>query len=344
MKKQRKWLAPVAFLALVAITVLVVAGQSKTFTAEGFLEYIGTVKPWGLAAAVGCTLLYVLFEGQALLVLCRALGYRPRAYRGVLYSAADIYFSAITPSATGGQPASALLMMGDGIPGAMSTVILLLNLAMYNLALMGASLAGLLLWPGVLGAFDTPAHLLIALGAGLHLALIAGIFLLVLSDKLFLKVINLFLHLGQKLHILKNAEARREKLMEIENDYRACAGELAHRKIALFHALLLNIGQRVATTLVPVVLYVAAGGPARDMGRMFSIQIMAVLGSNSVPIPGAVGVADYLFLNGYGALIEDPTNLEMLSRTITFYSCVLLCGLILLGSFFLKKHQGSETE
>ena len=62
-------------------------------------------------------------------------GLLPGLVRGVLYSAADIYFSAITPSATGGQPASALLMVGDGIPTAVTTVVLLLNLAMYNLSI-----------------------------------------------------------------------------------------------------------------------------------------------------------------------------------------------------------------
>lgn len=54
----------------------------------------------GLAAAALCTLLYILLEGLALLTICRALGYRRSVGQGVLYSAADIYFSAITPSAT----------------------------------------------------------------------------------------------------------------------------------------------------------------------------------------------------------------------------------------------------
>ena len=51
----------------------------------------------------------------------------------------------------------------------------------------------------------------------------------------------------------------------------------------------------------------------------------------------AVGVADYLFLDGYGALMPDPVNLELLSRTVSFYCCVLLCAVILLLSFITQK-------
>ena len=342
MKKRPKWLAPVAFLVLVLATVYVVSRQSASFTAEGFLEYVKKVKPWGLAAAAVCMIGFIVFEGMALLVICRALGYRRGWHRGVMYSAADIYFSAITPSATGGQPASALTMMSDGIPGAVTTVVLLLNLVMYNVALFVTALFALVIWPGVLSAFDTPAHVLVAAGAVLHVALIAGMLVLVLSEKLFLRIMNLFLHLGQKLHLVKDAEGRREKLLQIEQDYRASAGVLHRHKGALLMALLYNFAQRIATTLVPVVLYAAVGGPLRDLRKLFAIQVIAVIGSNSVPIPGAVGVADYLFLDGYGILLADPINLELLSRTISFYICVLVCAMLLLASFILHKRQGSE--
>lgn len=344
MLKKHKWIAPVAFVLLVIVTVYVVASQSKTFTAEGFVEYVGAVEPWGLAVSVVCMLGYIAFEGMALLVLCHAMGYDSSFHRGVLYSAADIYFSAVTPSATGGQPASALLLMADEIPGAVTTVALLINLCMYNLALLGSALVGWLIWPGVLGVFDPLAHVLIGAGALLHLALVAGILLLVFSDRLFLRLVNLFLHLGQKLHLVKSAEARAERLLKIEDDYRVCSGGLMRSKGALTLALLYNLIQRVATSLVPVVIYAATGGSAPDLSRLFSIHVMAVLGSNSIPVPGAVGVADYLFLNGYGALMPDPTNLELLSRTITFYSCVLVCGILLLLSFFINNKKPRKRE
>ena len=337
MLKKHKWLAPVLFVALVALTILVVAGQSKTFTAEGFIAYVKSVRPWGLITAVGCMLCYILFEGLALLETCRALGYRRGWRRGVLYSAADIYFSAITPSATGGQPASALLMIGDGIPAAVTTVALLLNLLLYTLSIFVITLAGLALSPGALGMFGVPARLLMVVGAALQLALIGGILLLIFKENIFLKLVDVFLRLGEKLRLVRNAEARKEKLLQVEADYQASAGVIRRHLPALSGAFVLNILQRLSIVLVPVVLYAASVPAPRSLRRAFAAQTWVIMGSNSVPLPGAVGVADYLFLDGYGALMPDPVNLELLSRTVSFYCCVLLCAVILLLSFITQK-------
>ena len=57
---------------------------------------------------------------------------------------------------------------------------------------------------------------------------------------------------------------------------------------------------------------------------------MAILGYNFIPIPGAMGVADALLLDVFGSFLgnaQAAANLELLSRSISFYLCVLLCGI-----------------
>ena len=95
----------------------------------------------GILTFMGCQnapkmLGFILFEGFALVVLRRAFGYRRGVWSGYIYSASDIYFSAITPSATGGQPASAYFMIKDGVPGMVVTVTLVANLFMYTLSII----------------------------------------------------------------------------------------------------------------------------------------------------------------------------------------------------------------
>ena len=50
---------------------------------------------------------FIYFEGEAIRVIVAHMGYPTKRSHGFVYSAADVYFSAITPSASGGQPASA---------------------------------------------------------------------------------------------------------------------------------------------------------------------------------------------------------------------------------------------
>ena len=90
---------------------------------------------------------FIYFEGEALRVLVRHMGYPAKRSHGFVYSAADVYFSAITPSASGGQPASAYFMLKDGIAGTAVMAALLLNLIMYTLAILTIGLVDILIFP-----------------------------------------------------------------------------------------------------------------------------------------------------------------------------------------------------
>ena len=92
---------------------------------------------------------FIYFEGEALRVLVRHMGYPAKRSHGFVYSAADVYFSAITPSASGGQPASAYFMLKDGIAGTAVMAALLLNLIMYTLAILTIGLVDILIFPEV---------------------------------------------------------------------------------------------------------------------------------------------------------------------------------------------------
>lgn len=83
--------------------------------------------------------------------------------------------------------------------------------------------------------------------------------------------------------------------------------------------------------LVPVCFFFGSGGRLEQALAVAAVQSCIVLGSNAAPLPGAMGVADYLFLDGYCALVQDPVSMELASRGISFYGCFVLCGLILLA-------------
>ena len=103
----------------------------------------------GILLASVSMLGFIYFEGEALRVLVRHMGYLAKRSHGFVYSAADVYFSAITPSASGGQPASAYFMLKDGIAGTAVMAALLLNLIMYTLAILTIGLVDILIFPEV---------------------------------------------------------------------------------------------------------------------------------------------------------------------------------------------------
>ena len=85
-------------------------------------------------------------------------------------------------------------------------------------------------------------------------------------------------------------------------------------------------------------------GNIKERLMYFQHRAMWFLVQNSVPIPGAVGAADYLFIDGFGGILKDPVSIELLSRGISFYCCIIICGIITLGIYCAKAWKGMKQK
>ena len=339
-RKKRVWMLLSA--AIAALSIWAVTSQWKGFSLAAFREDLQQADKRWLIPAILCMLGFVVFEGCALKASCDALDYRTSLGRACSYSAADIYFSAITPSASGGQPACLLLMRRDGIPGSVGTAVLLLTLAMYALAILSIGLLCLIFWPQVFFVFDTTGRVLIVIGF-LAQAILATLFLLmILRERMLEKACRAILHGLAKLRLVRREEALRERLDRTMENYRRCAQLLAGRKGLLRRSYLFNLLQRASMIAVTMFTYLAMGGRGRLAGSIFAMQSYVVIGSNCVPIPGAMGVADYLMLDGFENFLPADlvVSMELLSRSLSFYICVLLCGMFV---FFMSVRKRKEA-
>lgn len=342
--KKKKIIYGIVFLILAVLTVIAVISQSKTFSFDKFISYIGDASPWWLIASVLSMLSVILFEGLSVRHICTRLGYKRSVLRSNVWSAADIYFSAITPSATGGQPASAVCMMRDGIPVAVCTVSLLVNLVMYTLAIVVIGVVCTLICPGVFFNFSLISKILIVFGFAIQVGLVFVFLMLIKKDRVVLKIADKFLSLLHKMHIVKDVEKKRESLVETMQGYKDCAKAVSGDKKLIFGALAYNMAQRLALIFVSMFVFLAVGGSASMIPEIIVTQSFVVLGSNAMPVPGSVGVADYLFIDGYSSIIKDAVNIELLSRGISFYCCLILSGVIILAETLFRRTESRRSK
>lgn len=322
----------IAAIVLAVVTVLVVLSQNKEFSFPALWESLREANVWYLGAAVASSLCICLAEAQALRVSCRALGHPCRYRRSVVYSAADLYFSAITPSASGGQPLCAALMMRDGIPGAVSTAALLATLSMYTMSLLLLGIVALVLFPGIFLALDPAAQILILIGYAIFLALTAFFLLLLKNEALLRKMCTFVVKLGAKLHLLRHPERTLEKLGRSMDEYGRSVAVLRTKKRMFFVILGHNLLQRLATSLVPFFVALSGGATIGQACSLWGAQIYSMIGSNCLPIPGSMGVADYLMLHSFELVLPEAqaVSLELISRALSFYFVVILCGTLVL--------------
>ena len=336
MRKKILW--AVITLCLSVLTIIALFYNGGLSLSELWQDIRESSFGW-LVASSFCMLGFIFFEGRSLVLILRTLGYPARKRRGFLYASADIYFSSITPSATGGQPASAYFMHKDGISGSAVVVSLILNLTMYTLAIVSLGLLSIVFFPGIFLEFNLTCKLMILVGV-FAMVLLAMLFVILLKRRSFLLGMgDIIISVLNKFRCRAVARKVRAKLDEVIEKYNECVELLSGRKRLLFRTYLLNLLQRTLHILVTVFCYYAMHGRIEDGLKVFAIQTYVVLGSNFIPVPGAVGISEYIMYHGYVMLLDDESSyaLALLSRGISFYTCCAISIVtVLLGYIMLR--------
>ncbi|MBR0163296.1 MAG: flippase-like domain-containing protein [Lachnospiraceae bacterium] len=340
MKKRALW--TIAAIIIAALSIWAVFANAHSLTFAEIADAIRHGHTVFLCAAVLCMLGFIVFEALSLLWILRYAGYPRSLAQGIVYSAGDVYFSAITPSASGGQPASMFFMRENGIPGAVITVTLILNLVMYTLAILVIGVLCLIFKADVFFHFNAVSKTLIVIGFAALTGLACIFYGLLRRGGVLRAIGNRLITLLATIRLMRHPDKWREKLDRLVEEYRMCAATVSGKKRVLSVVFLFDFLQRAAQISVTLMMYYALGGEAGGHGAdLFAIQTFSQIGSNCVPVPGGMGVADYLMLDGFSSIFagDYAFQLELLSRGLSFYICTLLSGLIVVLGYVGSKRK-----
>lgn len=326
-KSQKKQLLNILFvLALAAFTVWTVSDMD--FAAVQ--DFFAVCNPWFLIGALVCMVGYFFFEGISLHLIIRRFGGKPRFRDSIAYASADVYYSAITPSATGGQPASAFYMMRDGIPGGIACFGLIFNLLAFAAAFLVVGAVVLIANFSLFLSYGVASKILILIGLGFQAVLILVFGACLFFPNMILGVGHFFINLLCKIRIFRNKEKWMGKIDGMVENYRSSLDYFKHHKMLIFPVLFFDILQRMS--LIGISCFVCASITDLSMWEIFSIQTFVVLGFNAVPLPGGSGAFEYMYLEAYAHVFtDDMTKTTMLiTRVISYYLSMVVCAAITL--------------
>lgn len=343
MKKKVIW-AVITF-CLSVLTIYTLFYNSGLSLTELWQDIKNASPVWLIPAAL-CMLGFIFFEGRSLVLILRTLSYPAKKRRGFLYASADIYFSSITPSATGGQPASAFFMHKDGIAAEAVTVSLILNLTMYTLAIIALGLISLIFFPGIFLDFSLPCKIMILIGIFAMIILTVFFIILLKRQNILLKFGNIIVALMSRFHFKTASTRFKTKLDTMIENYNECVVTLSGKKTLLVKTFFLNLLQRTAQILVTVFCYYAMHGNLVDGLKIFIIQTYVVMGSNFIPVPGAVGISEFLMYFGYTMLLDEEAayTLAILGRGISFYTCITISIITVIIGYILIRLKKNREE
>ncbi|MBQ9891091.1 MAG: flippase-like domain-containing protein [Firmicutes bacterium] len=353
--KKRKLIWAVLFVVIAALSVFAVSSAVKGFSLSAVLELLRGADPLWIVFALASMLGFIFFEAMAIRTLVRSFGHPCSIKDGVLFGAADTYFSAITPSATGGQPASAYFMVRSGIPSSCATVSLVFNLALYTLAILVIGIVTIIAMPSAYMFFRPAARVLIVLGA-ITLIGMAVIFVLIAIKRSFInRTGRILIGIGCRLRILRDRLKWVRRLEKWLEDYMRYAASIKNHKPAIIKALIFNILQRLCQLAVTMFMYIAVSVHASGLPytqvikngvRLLGAQSLISIGSTYIPIPGAMGYTDLMMLDGFSTLMPEAqaAGLELLSRFVSFYLCVIICFIIVVIALLSARKDEKDEE
>lgn len=345
-KRAKKQILNITVLVtLIAVTFIVLITSNRELNFENIAHFLKSCKPGWILAAIVAMVFSVVFEAFSLHFILRGLGSSPKLRQSLVYATADVYYSAITPSASGGQPASAYYMVKDGVGAGKASFALVFNLIAYTLAIILIGGVAFAVRPEIFGRLDNWfVKFLIILGFVVQSLLLSFFVACMFCGRAVLKLGNGIINLLVKIRLMKRPEKWRSKLQSEVEKYRECLQAVRERPGMSFANFFFNLGQRLSHVLVASFVCYAAL-PGYDFIELFALEALVLVGYNSIPLPGGVGAFEYLYHQIYAVSFPDTFILSamMVSRVLSYYLRMMLCGVYTL-IYHMRYLRGAKRE
>lgn len=334
MENKKKFIFNIVFLILVFGGTLygVFHGEDLGEIAD----ILKTVNPLWIIAAVVCVVIFIWGESIIIYYMMHTLGIKLKKRTCFLFSSVGFFFSCITPSATGGQPAQIYYMKKEKIPIPVSTLVLMIVTITYKLVLVAIGVLLTVFGQGFIHTYLYDVRYVFYLGTALNVFCVTAMLVLVFHPDLARRILVKGLALLEKLHLMRRKSSRLEKLNASMDQYRATAVYLKEHVKVLIEVFAITVFQRFALFLGTWFVYRAFGLSEYSAGVIALLQGSISVSVDMLPLPGGMGISEKLFsiiflpIFGSGLLLPGM----ILSRGLGYYTELIISALFTIVANF----------
>lgn len=320
-------------MLLMIITILVLL---KEYSIDELISVIKTASP--IYLFTGIILMFLCFGCQAvnLSMILTSLGHPITVRRSFQYVFVGFYFGAITPCASGAQPAQFYYMSKEKIHIDLSsiTIFYMIFVSQIVILLLGGIFITMQL-PSFVG-METWMKYLLLFGALYMLILIVALFSLMFSKRAVPYLMYLGFSLGVKWKLIKEPDQKKDKMEAMLLSYRGKAQMILQHPGLFFRVLSVTLVQWLFYYLITYMVYRSFGNHSHSGLELMSSQSIVSISVTAVPLPGAVGIAEKAFLTKFQPYyLEHQLGLAMLlNRIINFYLPLFISFMVYLYVHF----------
>ena len=325
--------------SIIIITTSVVLVLLVFFTdgAQNMISMIVRTEYRWLIAALACTFLFWVFGAFTVGMLKRGIvGKEKDPGQNFKTVMVGMFFSSVTPFATGGQPAQIYMLKRMGIDGGTGTSIIILKSVFYQSSIMLMCI-GLYLVNRQFLVMNIPQfNYLFAIGCIANILLLSIYALFLFNSKAAEKAVWYFLKAITFFKIIKNPEERMNDLHVSLGRFKNGVRILSKRKWFVLGAFIMQILQQFFLFCVPIFMMRAIEGSFTSIfGGVFDIFVCTAMVSMIaalVPTPGTSGGAEGLSLLCIAPFFYNSPKMAIVLvwRVLTYYANVVVGGIFCL--------------
>lgn len=326
MRSMKKIIGNAVFVAIVF--ALTLYGVFHGEDLESMMDAIREADIRWLVPGAALVLFFIWGESIILWYMLKSFGIRLKRRICFLFSSAGFFFSCITPSASGGQPAQVYFMKKEKIPIPVATVILMVVTITYKLVLVAIGLGIICFGQGFLHGYLEGILPVFYLGLALNVFCVTFMTVLVFHPLLTESILKKGLEWLERLRFLKHKEERGRKLGDSMEVYRETALYLRKHGQVLLWVMFITFVQRIALFAVTWTVYLAFGMQGTPIWDVVFLQAVISVSVDMLPLPGGMGISEALFMNifepVFGAVLLPAM---VLSRGMGYYGELMISAL-----------------
>lgn len=288
--------------------------------------------------------IYVILEGVCIKATMHRMGERPSILRCIGYAFVGFYFSGITPSASGGQPAQIYFMAKDRCNVSHSMIALLLISSVYQISMLIYGVFMYALQYHFLAQSVVQIKWLLLLSTAINIICVMLILLALFFPKRLRKCSHTILKGLYYIKACKKINVWQGKMDKLFSEYEAGAMYIRNHPLLIGKLFIITMIRLTLLYLVPFFVYLSLGLKGHTALQMVAMQAILTVAVSALPLPGSVGVSESVFLLLFGMLFTPSFLLPamLLTRGISFYAVLLLSGGIFSLSSGLKLYKQKE--
>lgn len=323
----------------VTIAVIVIIGITDSqFRKINLFDIISKLSLIWVLLALSCIIMYWLTDTVIINYITGFMYGKEPFRRSFIISIIGQYYSALTPSSTGGQPFQIVYMKRNGIPIGASTCILSIKFLCYQTALCTFYIVGMFLRGGYFIANFHHVFWLSLIGFAFNAGAVVFILLVLISRNLVLKLSKAVINFLHKIRIVKNHEKAIHHAEEVIDDFTTALGYVKKYKRKVFNTYLISLAHLACFFSVSLLIYTAFGLTQYGWADLILMQSFLFITTCFFPLPGASGAAEGGFLLFFNAIF--PASMiyvaMILWRIITYYSNIFAGASLVVFDEFIK--------